>query len=391
MSRMVHSMAASPAPAMEWTILDISILDEPASNGANYPYPRMATAPRGIKVYLGRGEIVQGDAEHLLALYQSAEGGDTQLGSRKAFPEVWLDSGGGNPYAGFDIAQVIRDLRLATVVPDGAFCASACTMAFLGGIERRIEGPYLVHAASPTDEATDTIQNLNNVQLFASAYISFARGMIGDSTVADAALYFGTGGEQAEALQLDDAQLRDWNVITVAARPSQAYAPETMQTIDCAAATPATVSRIVCNDLTLGRYDARVTTALMTLDGNPTATNVVAQQPRWTAARDACENEFHLAPPTPVILPEQDGNKLRYNPETDSFEFAPQADQGAALAYRLMGQDISFGKADPDRWASGVYAVQTCLVTVYEARVRQLEALIAYNAASGDATQAGWE
>lgn len=205
--------AATPAAALEWTAVDISLFNHAASDAPTDPrYPRIDTAPRGIKVYIGRGDIVAGDAERLLALYNSPDGGDRALGraSRDAFPEVWLDSPGGDPFEGFRIGQVIRDLKLATVVPEGAWCASACTMAFLGGVERRIEGPYLIHAASPVDAAIDMTQILDTVQWFSAVYVSYARSMVGDATVAEAALAFGTGGTEQDALPLDDAQLRDW-------------------------------------------------------------------------------------------------------------------------------------------------------------------------------------
>ena len=50
--------------------------------------------------------------------------------------EVVLSGPGGRMGAGFEISRMIRSRRLATRVDTG--CASACTIAFLGGVERSI-------------------------------------------------------------------------------------------------------------------------------------------------------------------------------------------------------------------------------------------------------------
>jgi hypothetical protein len=357
-----------PAQAMEWTVRDIALFDHPASLApTDARYPRFDTAPRGIKVYIGTGEIVAGDADRLAALYHSAEGGDRvsllnlpnpRLGGmggspdiRYAFPEVWLDSPGGDPFEGFRIGQVIRDLQLATVVPEGAFCASACTMAFLGGVERRIEGPYLVHAAHPV-EGIEAAEVFDDVQWLSAVYVGYALRMIGDATVAEAALAFGSGGDDHQALSIDDAQLRDWGVITVAARPSQSYAPESLHSIDCAAGEPRLVTELVCSDLTLGRYDARLSEAILALEGTTQAIPFLSQQRSWQTVRDECDKKQML---------------------------------GASSDSTIFGH-LSEGPAK-----SGRYAVQACLLDVYSIRVRQLEAVIEYGRASSAASAAGWE
>lgn len=379
----------APASALEWTAVDISLFTPLASDApTDQRYPRIDTAPRGIKVYIGRGDIVAGDAERLLALYNSPGGGDRALGraSRDAFPEVWLDSPGGDPFEGFRIGQVIRDLRLATVVPEGAWCASACTMAFLGGVERRIEGPYLIHAASPVDAAIDMTQILDTVQWFSAVYVNYARSMVGDATVAEAALAFGTGGAEQDALPLDDAELRDWGVITVAARPGQGYAPESLQTINCAENALPRVSALMCNDLTLGGYDARISAALTALaelsdrEGTTSAAIAASQQERWQAVRDACEDKASTY--TPLPFPVGDGQQI--NPVTGAMEPVTGADAASAMIRLLLERQ------EPDN-GSGTYAVQACLLDVYGARARQLEAMIAYGEATATARLAGWE
>lgn len=67
-----------------------------------------------------------------------------------SFYEVWLNSGGGNLFEGVQIGRLLRERRMRVRVPDGFACASACTVAFMGGIVRTIDpkGLFQVHSAS---------------------------------------------------------------------------------------------------------------------------------------------------------------------------------------------------------------------------------------------------
>jgi hypothetical protein len=58
------------------------------------------------------------------------------LEQNKAIREVVLAGPGGRASVGFEIYRMIQERRLATRVEGG--CASACTIAFLGGVERSI-------------------------------------------------------------------------------------------------------------------------------------------------------------------------------------------------------------------------------------------------------------
>jgi hypothetical protein len=395
-SLLVTTLAAPPALALEWTVIEISPFDHVTGDPPTDPrYPRVDQAPRGIKVYLGRGDIEPGDADELSALYYSnatervtlndaLQDGDLfKFGSapmwadslwsgehRDAFPEVWLDSPGGNPFEGFKLGRLIRSLELATVVPEGAYCASACTMAFLGGVQRRIEGPYLVHAASPSDEAEDMAVVLDVAQIFSAEYVSFARQMVGNSTVAEVALSFGGGGPEGDALMLDDTQLRDWGVITVAARPQQLYPPGQFQSVNCTAASASVVTDLVCGDLQLGALDVRLTLATQRLEDAADGLFIRAQDISWRKVRDACgERESGYLP-----LP------LKTDPLTGTT--APMtADETGYFISRMLASGDD---------ARGDYIVHACLVDVYSARVLQLETLITYLDASAVARLAGW-
>jgi hypothetical protein len=64
--------------------------------------------------------------------------------------ELWLNSGGGNAWEGLDMGRLVRARGIATRVPRGAYCASACVFVFLGGVIRQVdeEGSIGVHMFS---------------------------------------------------------------------------------------------------------------------------------------------------------------------------------------------------------------------------------------------------
>ena len=76
------------------------------------------------------GEIVEGDAEKLKAIIQSAnEAGRLVSGIR-------FNSLGGNLLEGVKLASIIRYGKISTVVANGAKCASACFVAFAAGAQK---------------------------------------------------------------------------------------------------------------------------------------------------------------------------------------------------------------------------------------------------------------
>lgn len=60
------------------------------------------------------------------------------------FREVWLNSPGGNIHAGYRIAAEIRRRGLATRVPRGATCVSACVDLLLAGVLRFVDDEFSV-------------------------------------------------------------------------------------------------------------------------------------------------------------------------------------------------------------------------------------------------------
>lgn len=70
---------------------------------------------------------------------------------------VYLNSRGGSLFHGMLIADVLRYHEVETIVLGGQLCASACAVAFLGGVHRTIlgDGRLLFHA--PYTESPDGI------------------------------------------------------------------------------------------------------------------------------------------------------------------------------------------------------------------------------------------
>lgn len=78
------------------------------------------------------------------------------LGRRSAI--VTFDSPGGNPSKAIELGRIIRALKLPTLQTRSRICASACALAFIGGIVRGAEaGSIGVHKSSFADTSGMTV------------------------------------------------------------------------------------------------------------------------------------------------------------------------------------------------------------------------------------------
>ena len=107
--------------------------------------PASAAEIRVVKADSGPFVLVEGD-------FDSGDG-DRFVQLTASLPRtttVVFDSPGGNLLAGLTIGQTIRARGYATLVADGALCASACAIAWLGGVKRFLAsgGRLGFHAAS---------------------------------------------------------------------------------------------------------------------------------------------------------------------------------------------------------------------------------------------------
>jgi hypothetical protein len=316
-------MVATPVRAMEWTAqVNFSSMDA------------------GGLVYSGEGTIDEKDAQRLEKLVASKRNLETKL----ARSTVRLNSPGGSIMGGLQLGDAIRKLGLATEVPASAGCYSACTFAFLGGVERQVQGKFGIHALSLPKGTPSTSTVLDDVQQGASFMVRYTRDMVGWSDMAEAALSISA----SKIGLVPDDLLRDWNIITIASRPSQLYPPKDLHTLNCeASSNHPNVTKAICNGLTLARLDLRITAALAALKSRPRFDRVELEQQRWSRYRDQCE-----------------------------------------AAFALIGED---GKIAVGRH-TGMLGVSDCLFDVYGIRAKELEALLAYYEAGETAiAKKGWK
>lgn len=335
--------AAMPAGAMEWT--------------------RTIDLRDAAVVYKAEGPVVPDDAERLLALIEKSKGADGRpdvvdrvFGKGKRI-RVELNSDGGSAVGGIRLGYFIRERGFDTLVPAGAACHSACSMAFIGGVSRGVSGLYGIHSMAPGEKAPTAFADqgrklMEDTQWLSSNFTIYVREMLGSSEMADAALQFGS----KDIKLVTDTELRNWNVITIASRPQQAYGARELSTIDCAGTSArSTVQKIVCTDLGFGRADVGITRALKTLATRIDMKTLTAEQARWTSYRDKCE-QLASAPPV----------------RTD-------ANGRVVLDFQTHGR------------VYGQTSVENCLDAAYKLRLRELEALVSYFAVRDDPVAAnGW-
>jgi hypothetical protein len=89
-----------------------------------------SSGAEGKSVLVLSGEITSGDTERLLAEVKTA------MNDRRVIAGMQLSSPGGNVEEGFKLARVVRNAKIATIVADGAMCASACFIVFAAGSEK---------------------------------------------------------------------------------------------------------------------------------------------------------------------------------------------------------------------------------------------------------------
>lgn len=99
----------------------------------------------GMKVMLAEGRVDAGLPDRLAAALKANPGVE----------EVWLRSPGGDARAGNAAGRVIRsNFGLATRIPSGWACFSACNFVFMGGQPRTIDpgGHFMVHMFTRTGD-----------------------------------------------------------------------------------------------------------------------------------------------------------------------------------------------------------------------------------------------
>lgn len=344
------AVASTPLRAMEWTA-----------------QLRLSLEDAGGYLYSGEGAIDENDAQKLEELYASKR---SSLGAKLSGRSiVRLNSPGGGILGGMQLGEVIRKLGLETEVPASAGCYSACTFAFLGGVERQIKGEFGIHALSLAKGTPVSDTTLDSIQRWGSFMVQYARELVGKSDMAEAALRVSA----SDISLVPDDLLRDWNIITIAARPSQLYPASELHTLSCGTSSSNSfVKEAVCNGLGLARLDRRITAALAALRTRPSFDRIELEQRRWSSSRDQCEDAFFLI-------------------EKKAASGGNAALGGNAVA-SMFTRDNK-GNIVLDRGPlTGTLGVNDCLYDLYDIRAKELEALVAYFEA-GETTVAkkGWK
>lgn len=125
---------------------------------------------------------------------------------------ISFDSTGGSVVAAIKIGRAIRALSANTVQIRSTQCASACALAFLGGVKRSAEaGSIGVHQASFSDDAAlDSKTAVTTVQTMTGEII----GYLSDMGVSPNLLRLSLSIESSDMRYLTTAEMRDWNIIT---------------------------------------------------------------------------------------------------------------------------------------------------------------------------------
>jgi hypothetical protein len=76
------------------------------------------------------GELVEGDASRLREIINAS------TNAARPVSGIRLNSSGGSLIEGVRLAGIIQNTKIATVIPSGATCASACFIAFAAGNEK---------------------------------------------------------------------------------------------------------------------------------------------------------------------------------------------------------------------------------------------------------------
>jgi len=191
-------------------------------------YPEMRFTFRemsGLRVLLAEGRIDAGVEARLADAYAA----------HNPIDEIWFRSPGGDAKAGNAAGLFIRSLVVATRVPKGWACFSACNFMFMGGRARIVEpgGQFVVHMfthladkkairgelAKGGDQAIDLIGDVEQGSaLLASEDNDFlirmgvSRKLLTDVMYRQKAIA-GSGEDRSTRRCLSQQEMRDYNVV----------------------------------------------------------------------------------------------------------------------------------------------------------------------------------
>lgn len=117
-------------PAFRGASALVFLLSSLVGSVADAAYIRSATSSEGKEVIFLDGKIEAGDVQDLRSVIKRANA------ENRLVSAIRLNSPGGVLGEGAKLAGIIRYGKIATVVPAGAQCASACFLVFAAGPEK---------------------------------------------------------------------------------------------------------------------------------------------------------------------------------------------------------------------------------------------------------------
>ena len=165
------------------------------------------TSQEGREVVVFSGEIAPGDAAQIVAAIQAANAAGRLVSG------IRLSSPGGSLAEGIKIADTIRYAKVATVVVNGATCASACFVAFAAGADKfaSYNAAVGVHGASSNGQETEGSRAATVAMAKVVNELEVPSGIIGQMVV--------TPPSQMVWLQPSDLQSMG---VTMTGKPGQA-------------------------------------------------------------------------------------------------------------------------------------------------------------------------
>jgi hypothetical protein len=97
-------------------------------------------------IVLLNGELAQGDASRLRDIIRAS------INSGRPVSGIRFNSPGGSLVEGARLAGIIQNVRIATVIPSGATCASACFIAFVAGNQKFVSATATVGVPGAADK-----------------------------------------------------------------------------------------------------------------------------------------------------------------------------------------------------------------------------------------------
>lgn len=175
-------------------------------------YHTIATAKGSV--IIAEGQIKGQESQRLRAQIQSA------MARPGGINEIWFNSPGGDSEEGQSMGRVIRALGVPTRIRSGAFCVSACSVAFLGGVFRTVEagGVYTVHMFSnfsglkASQNLKNTVRDLQSLEQESAQYAAERYQYLLEMGISPSVAKHGFSVENRGESCPPPAVLKQWNV-----------------------------------------------------------------------------------------------------------------------------------------------------------------------------------